>query len=109
MKVSVALFIIAIVLPVLSFAHQGGERPSKSGIFESERNTFSHFIHQQEKDKPANKSKLKGKGQLVLVEKSKYAIDSIGEKMGIPYKAMKLRQSNIDNLFKTKKRKGRLF
>lgn len=57
MKVSVALFIIAIVLPVLSFAHQGGERPSKSGIFESERNTFPHFIHQQGKDKPANKSK----------------------------------------------------
>jgi len=44
-------------------------------------------------NKPASKSKLNKLGKLTLVEKSRYAIDSRGEKMGIPYRAAKLKRS----------------
>jgi len=44
-------------------------------------------------NKPASKSKLNKLGRLTLVEKSRYAIDSRGEKMGIPYRAAKLKRS----------------
>lgn len=36
--------------------------------------------------------KLKSKGRLVFVEKSKHAIDSVNEKLGIPFKAQKQRR-----------------
>jgi hypothetical protein len=44
-------------------------------------------------NKPASKSKLKKYGRITLVEKSKHAIDSRGEKLGIPYKAQKIRKA----------------
>jgi len=59
-------------------------------------------------DKPASKSKLNKFGRLTLVEKSAYAIDSRGERMGIPYKSKLKKRSNSLKSLRAKKIKSKL-
>jgi len=80
----------------------------KSG-FTKEKDLKSVGSIQKKFKKPALKSKLNKRGRLTLVEKSANAIDSRGEKLGIPYKSAKLkRDSNLSNLLRVKRIKSTL-